>query len=178
MFTAALSILSGSWKQIVVGLAILSAVWYAYSWAFDRGAASRDVEIERLVGKHNGMVLAAERAAKTRQDAIQAKVDEQAKELDDEYRRNAELVLANSALQRTPVDPLRLRDSLATTRLAAAASAANAEAACHDRASSYEGLLAGGSQLLEEGARLAGDAAKAADDRRAEVKALINSWPK
>lgn len=181
MWTAVRLFLGGNWKPIVIGLAVVGAIWIAYSWAYDRGVAHEKTKtgamLDRVVAEHNRQAAEAAAAASAREHVLQAKVDEQAKELGDEYRTNAELSLANSALQRSPVDPQRLRDQLATSRLAAAAAASSAEAACNSRSAAYEALLARGDGLLARGAEMAGRIAKSHDDRAAEVEKLVRAWP-
>lgn len=44
-------ILSGIPRQVWYALAIGVAVWWAYDWAYDRGAASRDAEVAKLQGR-------------------------------------------------------------------------------------------------------------------------------
>ena len=106
----------------------------------------------------------------------QATVEVERKGLEDAKRKNAELA---DAIGRMPaVDVGSLRNQLSAARGAAATTSLAAAAACDLRAGAYEALLADGSRLLAEGVTLAGNIARAHDDRAAEVTALLKAWPK
>lgn len=186
MWTAALVLLRSNWKQIAIGLAVVGAIWIAYSWAYDRGVAHEKTKsaamLNRVVEEHNRQVAEADAAATAREHLLQSKVNEQATEIDNAQRVNAEQILALQKYS-TTADAARaaagrLRDALATARVTAAATAVDPAAACASRAGAYEALLARGEELLRVGRDLANRCAGAHDDRAAEVTGLVHSWPK
>lgn len=188
MWTLALGFFGKIWKPLAIAAGIGLTVWFAYDWAYDRGAASMQARVDEVTRQHEQAVArsvaefeAADRQWREREKSWEATAVEAAKELDDAYRTNAETELA---LRKYETDAAgidarnrRLRDDLATARLIASQASANPAAACHARAATYEQAITDAERLLREGRSLAIRSARAHDDRAAEVEALLKAWP-
>jgi hypothetical protein len=169
-------------------IAICIAAAFAYLWIYNRGADSRQPEIDAVVAQHEAAIAnanqeraIADAAARAKEAQWAAERATRAKELDDERRTNAEMQLALAKYRTTATQSRasadRLRDELATARLVARETAVDPAAACHARAGTYEALLARGEDLLRRGRDLVVRCAGAHDDRAPEVTSLVGSWP-
>lgn len=149
------------WKYVIGGLVVAGILYAAYSWAFDRGAKSRQPEIDRVVNEHNKQVAAAdrERAELTEKNRrVEAERDEANRKLDeerkarDEERRNRVAAAA---------DAQRMRDNAATDYLARQADRASKDAASSERIAAE--TIAMFRQLHRESDEAAGESAGEAD---------------
>jgi hypothetical protein len=140
--------------------------------------------IERMRAEHQADLRAISEKAReieARNRALEAQMRQAAdmarKELDDAIAeiRNREVALAGLRRDR---DALRvgLRDALAA--YAGGSGTADSLAACRARAGALAAAAADGAELLAEGASLLEQAALAHDRRAAEVRALIEAWPR
>lgn len=125
------------------------------------------------VAEWNRLAAAGAQRALTITAQWQQQAEKARGDLDDERERNAALA-ADIVVLRATVGGLR--GDLAA--YAAGTGAADTVAACRARAETLASLLAEGSELLAEGGNLLAEAARAHDDRAAEVRALIAAWPK
>lgn len=107
-----------------------------------------------------------------KQQALQSDIDNARKGLDDARGTIAE---RDSVIARMSIDARGLRQRLSA--FAAGSGDKDSLAACLDRSGRLAELATEGGDLLAEGAGLLRQAAKANDERAAEVAALLAAWP-
>ena len=115
----------------------------------------------------------AAQAALKRQQALQMAADTAREDLDHARTRIRE---QDGRIARLSVDSGRLRDELAA--YAAGTAGPVSEATCHARAAALADYAARGAELLARGADLSRRAAIGEAERAAEVRALLQAWPK
>lgn len=118
-------------------------------------------------------VAEAESAARKREGALQALVDQAKGELD---VQNAAITEQAARIAGLTVDARGLRGQLAAAR--ADRGVTESIAACASYVAELETAVTGGGELLVEGQVLVRQFAEAHDRRAAEVAALLQAWPK
>lgn len=174
--TAILTMLAANWRLLVplaLGIVLL-AVGYRLGGinpkADLRAAEARHAE---QVAEWQKLRVEAATAALARQQAMQLDVDTAREDLTHARERIAD---QDARIDRLAVDTGRLRDQLAA--FAAGTGDPNPDATCPARAAALADATAGCVDLLAEGERLYRQAALIADERTAEVKALLQAWPR
>src|SRR5262245_12381799 len=87
-----------------------------------------------------------------------------------------EIDLRESRIARITLDAAGMRSKLAA--FASHSGGSDTVSSCQQRAAVLAGFAAEGGELLAEGAELSRQAARYAEERAAEVRALLNAWPK
>lgn len=128
--------------------------------------AAQIADWQRQVAEANAKALA-------RQSALQQAADTAREDLNHARDRIRE---QDGRIARLSVDSGRLRDQLAA--YAAGTGDSDTVAACRQRAAGLAGAATEGAELLAEGVGLLREAALAHDERAAEVRALIQAWPR
>ena len=168
--------LLSNWRPIAYAAAavLLLAVGYRLGGInpkADLAAAKAEHAVQ--VADWHRQVADAAKAALGRQQALQADVDTAREDLDHARTRISE---QDARIARLSVDSGRLREQLAA--YAAGPGSADSLASCLTRTAALAAAAADGAGLLAEGAELYRQAARAADERSAEVRALLQAWPK
>lgn len=192
----AISVISTLWGSIVgkimIGLVLVLGAWgsvqsyrlnsleasmekrvaVAEKARADAEKVQRDIEDQRRKDR--------EQAVKDIQEAKDASKDR----LTELETRLAKFEMHQVDVQRAAVERDRLRDSLATQRLASQ-TGINALTACNARATTYEERLAEGDRIVAgfrafgpRCIRVAGEVAEARDGFAAEVVGCVKAWPK
>jgi hypothetical protein len=165
-----------NWRLIVIGAGIVFLAGIAYRL----GGINPRADLARAEARHAAQQaewhrLSAEAAAAAlrRQQALQLTVDTAREDL---THAKAAIADRDARIARVSLDAGRLRDKLAA--YASGAGSQDSIAACQHRAATLADLLAEGAGLLAEGSDLYRQAARAHDDRAAEVAALLQAWPR
>lgn len=157
------------WRLIaglgLIGLAFVAGTHY--------GAAGPRQELAEQRTEWSRLAAIGAARALARQQELQEAADAAREALDDAQRQISEQANRIAVLS---VDAGRMRVDLA--RYAAARSRPDTVAACQDRAGTLAGLLAEGAGLVAEGANLARASSADHDRCAAEVRALLNAWPR
>lgn len=168
--------LVANWRLVAgtVAAVIVFAVGYRL------GGINPKADLARAEARHAAQVAdwhrqssEAAQAALKRQQALQLDVDTALEDLSHAKDRIRE---QDARIGRLSVDADRLRRDLSA--YAAGAGDPNPSASCPDRAAALAGLAAEGASLLAEGTELLRQAAVAESERAAEVRALLQAWPK
>lgn len=174
--TAILTMVVANWRLIVplaLGIVLL-AVGYRLGGinpkadlrAAEARHAAQLAEWHRQVAEANAVAL-------KRQQAMQLDVDTAREDLTHARER---IAAQDARIARLSIDTGRLRDQL--NAYAAGAGDPNPDATCPARAAALADATAGCVDLLAEGERLYRQAALIADERTAEVRAMLQAWPK
>jgi hypothetical protein len=165
-----------NWRLILVGVSVVILAAFSYRL----GGSGARADLARAKASHAAQVaewqrLSAEAAAAAlrRQQALQLTIDTAREDL---THAKAEIADRDAKIVRVSLDAGRLRDKLAA--YASGAGSQDSIAACQQRAGSLADLLAEGAGLLAEGTDLYRQAARAHDERAAEVNALLKAWPR
>ena len=174
--TAILTMVVANWRLIVplaLGIVLL-AVGYRLG-GINPKAELKSAKSEHALQISNWHRQAAEAAsaALARQQAMQLDVDTAREDLTHAKDRIRE---QDARIARLNVDAGQLRRDLAA--YAAGAGDPNPDATCPARAAALADATAGCVDLLAEGERLYRQAALIADERTAEVRALLQAWPR
>ena len=174
--TAILTMVVANWRLIVplaLGIVLL-AVGYRL------GGINPKADLLAAEARHAAQVAEWHRqraddarAALARQQALQLDVDTAREDLSHAKDRIRE---QDARIARLNVDAGQLRRDLAA--YAAGAGDPNPDATCPARAAALADATAGCVDLLAEGERLYRQAALIADERTAEVRALLQAWPR
>lgn len=168
--------LAANWRAIVA----LATLVFVAAVAYRFGGINPRADLARAEARHAAQMaewqrLSAEAAAAAlrRQQALQLTIDTAREDL---THAKAEIADRDARIVRVSLDAGRLRDKLAA--FASGAGGQDSIAACQQRAGSLANLLAEGAGLLAEGSDLYRQAARAHDERAAEVNALLQAWPR
>jgi len=168
--------LAANWRVL------LAVAWTvaAFAIGYRLGGINPKADLARARAEHAAQVAdwhrqssEAAQAALNRQQALQLDVDTAREDLSHAKDRIRE---QDARIARLNVDAGQLRRDLAA--YAAGAGDPNPDATCPARAAALADATAGCVDLLAEGERLYRHAALTADERTAEVKALLQAWPR
>lgn len=129
-----------------------------------------DAKLNALKAEYAQALAKSEADARQREQKLQGVVDASKQTLDAARKRIKQQDAAIASL-RTDVGKLR-------SDLSAYAAGQGTGASCDERTRVLGSLAAEGAGLLDEGRQLLRQCAEANDSRAAEVKALLESWPK
>lgn len=129
-----------------------------------------NAKLNALKAEYAQALAAAEATARQREQALQEKVDASKQSLD---AAKARIKAQDRAIAALRTDVVSLRNDLS-----AYAAGQGAGPSCDERSKRLGAVAAEGVGLLAEGEKLLSECASNADERSAEVKALLEAWPK